>query len=85
MFLTREVPLYTFDGQRSHQLSRSDQSGQSHISDPSRQTPPKGLAVKVNLESEIGGFGLVVRVRGILSLYLSLAGVPRHTVECRSV
>ena len=48
-----------------HRPSRSDQIDQSHISDSPWQTPQKGMAVKVNMRSETGRSGPIVRVGGL--------------------
>jgi hypothetical protein len=61
-----------------HQPARSDQIDQSQISDAPWQTP-KGKAVTVNLRSEIGRFGLIVRVVGRLRRRRNLrASSPDH-------
>ena len=47
-----------------HVPSRLDQMVHFQTYNSPREAPPKGLAVKVNLRSEIGRFGLIVRVGG---------------------
>ena len=60
--------------------SRNDQIYQSQISDSPWQTPPNGMAVKVNLGSGIDRFGPIVRAGGQVDLPKRLGGDVLHSV-----